>query len=449
MSDMDAASTPDTNALTTLLQLEADARSAESLSALQFLIANETRRLIPYRQAFLFSRRARGYRLETASSVAVIARDAPFVTWIEKVVNSTVTDTPTASSLQLRASDVPASHRASWSEYSLPFVLWCHLRSPNGQTVGGIWLGSEKPWSESSITLCDRLSVTYAHAWLGLIGRTGLRRQRSDRRYYVWLALLLLVGAMFVPVRLSTLAPAAVVAKDPVVISAPINGVISTIEPDPNSWVESGAAVLEFDRTELRNKYRIKEEAYQVTVAEFRQASQSAFADADSKASIALLRAQVALSKAERDYSRELLEQSVVVSPRAGLLLYSNRSEWIGRPVVVGERIMELADPGSTEIRIDLPVSDAIALTIGSPVKLFLDADPIHPIAARVSHASYEAEPIASDALVYHVRAQFEPGEEPSRIGLQGTAKIYGSDVSLFFYIFRKPLAAFRQFTGL
>ena len=78
---------PDFTALSILLQLEAMARAAESPKALQFIAVNETRRLVAYRQAYLFQ--ASGisdYRLEAASSIAVIERDAPFVRWLERVI---------------------------------------------------------------------------------------------------------------------------------------------------------------------------------------------------------------------------------------------------------------------------------------------------------------------------------------------------------------------------
>ena len=35
------------------------------------------------------------------------------------------------------------------------------------------------------------------------------------------------------------------------------------------------------------------------------------------------------------------------------------------------------------------------------------------------------------------------------RIGLRGTAKVYGSKVSLFYYLFRKPITFMRQLIGI
>ncbi|MGH8603762.1 MAG: HlyD family secretion protein, partial [Gammaproteobacteria bacterium] len=132
----------------------------------------------------------------------------------------------------------------------------------------------------------------------------------------------------------------------------------------------------------------------------------------------------------------------------AGLLLYSDEADWTGRPVVVGERVMEIADPKRTELRIDLAVDDSITLSEGAEVKVFLDVDPLHALQATVTHASYKAEVLPGDLLAYRVHADLKGSDSTVRIGLQGTAKIYSEPVSLFFYLFRRPIGAIRQFIG-
>jgi hypothetical protein len=52
------------------------------------------------------------------------------------------------------------------------------------------------------------------------------------------------------------------------------------------------------------------------------------------------------------------------------------------------------------------------------------------------------------EVLSYKISASFE-GEEIPRIGLRGTAKIYGSRVTLFYYLFRKPITFVRQLIGV
>ena len=110
---------------------------------------------------------------------------------------------------------------------------------------------------------------------------------------------------------------------------------------------------------------------------------------------------------------------------------------------------MRIADPSRVELTVNLPVGDAIVLEKGAPVKLYLDADPLNAVEATLDSASYHATPDAAGVLSYTVRADFAEGVEPPRIGLRGTAQIHGERVTLFYYLFRKPLAAIRQWTGL
>ncbi len=437
--------------LTVLMQLEAEARAAQTEKALQFLIVNETRRLLTYRQAFLFSSpgdpRSR-CRVEVASSIAVIDRDVPLIRWMELALDAMrEKDRPDALQ-RLDSSKCPQGLAEEWRELSLPYVLWCPLCRPDGTSLGGLWLVREMGWKDNELTLIKRLCDAYAHAW-GMFA--GKRRHTSKwrSRRVGWSLVALASAAMFLPVRLSTLAPVEIVAKDPIVVSAPLDGVIAAIAVPPNRPVSKGELLFAFEDTSFRNDYEVAERALAVSLAEFRKAAQSAFQDAKSKAEVALLKARVELSQAERDYARDLLTRVQVRARGAGLLLYSDEADWIGRPVVVGERVMEIADPKRTELRIDLAVDDSIILSEGAEVKCFLDVDPLQALQARVTHASYKAEVLPGDLLAYRVHADLKGSNSTVRIGLQGTAKIYSEPVSLFFYLFRRPIGAIRQFIGL
>jgi len=82
-------------------------------------------------------------------------------------------------------------------------------------------------------------------------------------------------------------------------------------------------------------------------------------------------------------------------------------------------------------------------------VKLFLNANPFSSVSATVSHASYHAEVLSNNKLTYRVTAQLEQGSSEFRIGWQGSAKIYGKQVMLFTYLFRRPISAIRPWIGL
>ena len=77
--------------LATLTHLEGQIRVAKTIPELQFLSVNETRRLVPYEQAYLLSGDVPGggaCQVVCASSVAVVERDAPMIHWLEQVARS-------------------------------------------------------------------------------------------------------------------------------------------------------------------------------------------------------------------------------------------------------------------------------------------------------------------------------------------------------------------------
>jgi hypothetical protein len=378
---------PSVAALSTLLQLEGSARVAQSVKELQFLAVNETRRLLVYRQAFFLkagNRDRTPYRVEAASSVAAIERDAPLILWVEQVIQSTRSTHRTDAPLRLSLDEYPDEIRTAWKEWSFPYVLWCPLRHPNQSILGGLWLARETPWQETDLTLVQRLTETYAHAWKALEGRKNIRQSRWLHSGLIWLIAAGAAVGLCLPVRFSTLAPAKIVAKDPAVVSAPIDGVIARILVPPNTKVAEGEMILLYEDTNLRNQFEVADKNLAVALAEYRQAAQSAFQDAESQTKLPLLKAEAELRQAERDYAKELLDQVQVKASRAGLLLYTDESDWIGRPVVVGERIMDIADPAKVEARIDLPVEDAIVLKEGAEVQLSHSISPrLIPVTTR------------------------------------------------------------------
>jgi HlyD family secretion protein len=440
-------------AVSKLLQLESMARAASSAEALQFMIVNETRRLIPYRQAYLFLSAhpiKRDCKLVAASSIAVIEKNAPFASWLEKTLDKVFTSETISSQRLLDVASCPEELKEGWNEFSLPFVLWTPLKMPDGTFIGGLWMSKETPWKENELPLLKRLGETYGHAFVAVTSRKDLYHQPKAVTIAAWVIVVFLLLVFVKPIKLSALAPAEIIAKDPVVVSAPMNGVISDIEFSPNTYVSKGETLFVFEDTNLRNEYNVAEKTLAVAEAEYRKAAQGSFGDTKSKAQVALLKAQTELHKSKLEFARELLDTISVKAEKTGLLIYSDKTDWIGKPVQVGERVMEIADTNKVQLKINLSIDDAIVLNEGTKVDVFLDADPLHAIEATVTSASYLAEKYNQDTLSYRVYAEFDDMErENLRIGLQGTAKMYGERVSVFFYLFRRPISYVRQLLGI
>ncbi|MEM1318446.1 MAG: HlyD family secretion protein, partial [Pseudomonadota bacterium] len=196
-----------------------------------------------------------------------------------------------------------------------------------------------------------------------------------------------------------------------------------------------------------RNRLQLAGQAVGVAEARYDQSLRTSFADSTAKRELSIAKSELNLKAGEYDYASELMKKTEVSAARDGLVLFADKDSWTGRPVSTGERIMRIADPNSVEIAIDLPVADAIVLEEGARVQLYLDSAPLKPVEATLTSASFHAQPNGDNVLSYNVRADFAEGDRP-RIGLRGTAKVYGERVTLAYYLFRKPLSAIRQWTG-
>jgi hypothetical protein len=445
-------SPPTNTALSMLLQLEGKVRGVQTQQELQFLFVNDTRRLVPYQQAILLAPptpSTQSYQVRAASSVPVLDRTVPLMQWIERLIGA-LRKTSTGPDIRhVTEADCPAELRPDWKEFTPGYGLWCPLKHPGGQILGGLWLTRDQPWADHEMPILQRLSEAYAYVWRA-VGPSNSRRWRWGlSRTMTWLLAAATMGALAIPVPMSTLAPAKIVAKDPLIVSAPIDGVIAEILVLPNTVVSAGQVLFKYEDTTFRSEYEVSERNLDVAMAQYRRAAQGSFGDAEQKADVPLLKAEVELRETERNYVHERMMKVEVKAEQAGLLLYTDKSDWIGKPVVVGQRIMELANQQQLEVRIDLPVEDAIVLREGASVKLFLNANPFSSVPATVSHASYHAEVLSNNRLTYRVTAQLEQGASELRIGWQGSAKIYGEQVTLFTYLFRRPISAVRPWIGL
>lgn len=437
-----------------LLMLEAAIRQQKSPEELAIWAVNELQDLLDFSQSVVFRLNNRGAaRVMAISGLSDVNREAPFVRWIESLVAENVKGTGQKDSAgEIRQINLAAENHAIGDEngvYAFRHGLVVPLADFDGQ-VFGVWLlARSSPWAEGQITIAGRLGETTSHAFQTLLPKRRLRSRSISNRWRIGLPVLLAL-ALFIPVPMTTLAPAEIIADEPFVVAAPLDGVVSEIAFEANSTIKAGDVLFEYENTEVKAAAEVARRKELVAVARLATARQAAFGDAGVYRQLAIAKAEVNLSQAERGFADKRLARSIVRAPRSGLLIYSGRRDLIGKPVKTGERVMEIADTGKVTIRIDLPVADAIALQNGAKVRLFLDANPLNALTARLRHASYSAREVAGVGLVYRIIADIEgTAKVPPRIGLRGTAQIFGDKVSLGFYLFRKPISAVRQYLGL
>jgi len=441
--------------LSTLLQLEKDIRHADNIDKFNFLVVNDARRLIEFHQAVLWKLDPSGHSasIKAVSGLAEIDRNAPYLVWLKKVYRHLLRQPDARQPHVITREALPPTLHDGWSEWSLGQCLWCPILSPSGKPLGGLWLNRKREWEPGEISLLEHLCDAYGHAWSALAGRQQSWHERVSHRLRAhkvrWGIAATVVILLLLPVHQTVLAPAEVIAYQPDIVSAPLDGVIKTFHVEPNTAVAAGDLLFSMDDTTLRNRNEIAQKAMAVAQANYMRSAQKAFTDEDSKAELALLNARVEEKSAEVSYTAELLEKIHIRAEHGGIAVFSDANDWLGKPVVVGEKVLTLADPDAAELQIYLPVEDAINLEAGAKVRMFLNIDPTRPLGAQLRQASYEAEVTPDDILAFRLKASFDEGTPLPRMGLKGTAKIYGDKVPLFYYLMRRPIGALRQTLGI
>jgi len=422
------------------LGLEQQARKAASIEQLAFAMVNDGQALFGFRHTALLI----AGKVKALTGISVMEANAPFVAFVERAASALLEHGDLDKDHSVDPAQLEEQTRLDMNALSAPHAYWLPLKDRSDATFGGLWFARDTPFTEAEQALLRQLAGTYSHAWLALQPRKPWRMRWPRRKLLAIAAALALL--LLVPVRQSVLAPAEVVPLGGRIVAAPLDGVIAEFLVKPNQSVTAGDLLLRFDGTSLKAQADVAERALGVAEAELKANTQRAFADAESSARLDLLAARVEQKRAERDYALQLLARSEVRAERAGIAVFADAEHLTGKPVQTGERLMQIADPAQAELRIELPVGDAISLEPGAEVALFLDSDPLNRHEARLERAAYEAQSTAAGQLAYRLDAAFV--DAPPRIGLRGTAKLLGGRAPLAYYLLRRPLAAARQSLG-
>lgn len=436
--------------LIALLQLGRRARAMRTIEELGFVMVNETLQLLRYRQAALWLNGGAGLtggRIATLSGIPTPDANAPYTQWLARLTQHLYKTSAGEPQYVVRA-ELPEDIAADWSEWLPEHALWLPLAGAGG---GGLLFARDEPWNPAEQALARELTDIYQHAVQALVVRRSwnldLRRLRRPGRTQA-LVLAGIAVAVFFPVRLSVLAPAEVVPRDPFLVRAPLEGVVERFHVRPNQVVAAQTPLFSLDTTVLQSQHALAQQAYDTAQEEYRQAAQKAVTDDKSKLEMALRRGAMAEKSVELEYSAEQLGRVQVKAERAGVAVFNDVNEWQGKAVALGEKILLLADPANVEIAIELPAADNIAIEPGADVRLYPSANPTSSFNATVTTVAYRAEPTPGGILAYRIKAELASDQPLPRMGMMGTAKISGRYVPLCYYILRKPLASARQWLG-
>ncbi|CAM5450361.1 efflux RND transporter periplasmic adaptor subunit [Eoetvoesiella caeni] len=445
-----------------LFNAESRCRSALSFQSLAFVIANETWQAFDYRQAQVWRKGAVGPDLLAVSGLATLAEDSPFTVWAKRLMRKVwpllgetvhALDLAAIEAQDAAPPDFPGLTPDvidGWDEWWPAHLLLVPLVR-DGECLGvALFLRDDAPDARCEQALA-RLQSTWSYcAWAVAAPRKASVRHAMPEGRWRWGVAVALALLLMVPIRETALAPAEIIALKGVAIAAPIDGVIKNFDVVPNQLVKAGALLFSLDDTTLRNRREVTARSLEVAAAELLSAQQRAFSDSKASSEVAVLQGRIAERRAELRAVEEQLRRVNIVAPRDGIAVFGDVNDWQGRPVTTGERVMQVADPNDLGVMMYLPVADAITLDEGADMRVFLHVAPLSPVKATLTQTSYQSVLSPDGVASYRVRGTLEPGGNGvSRIGLKGTAKVYGDSVPLVYYLLRRPLASLRERSGL
>ncbi|NND92106.1 MAG: HlyD family efflux transporter periplasmic adaptor subunit [Granulosicoccus sp.] len=239
------------------------------------------------------------------------------------------------------------------------------------------------------------------------------------------LFVLLLVFACFVPVTHYVKASAEIVPTERRAISAPTNGLVSSVFVKAGDHVRTGDKLIDLDTRELELIQAGQENEVRAARAELR----SAMASYDRK-EIAIAQALLDQKVAELALTKQQILRTSMTAPIDGVIVSGDLSQSLGMSVDRGKVLLELAPVDGYEVHLLVHEVDMPYVRVGQTGRLSLEADPGQPLAIEVT----AIHPIArADSGVNRFLIETTPVDPIAglRPGQTGMAKLAAGKASL------------------
>jgi len=438
------------SALADLLLLQQQLRQKVSLKELGYFLVNDSQKITAYQIGVFYHSFQGSQAIEAVSAIPNPVKEAPFYIWASTLCKA-LAEKSLSEPTVIHPQEFKAVLAAQWEDFLPPQVIWLPLLTTEGETVGGLLFARTPAWRIEELRILQYWGGAVAHA-VELVSHkkkpwfASLKQVKTAVWVTVALALVLIA---FIPVSISVLAQAEVVPKNPLIVRAPLEGVIDKVYAKPNNRVAKNTLLLTLDDTPLKSRLDVAQQELEIAKAEYRRSEQAAVSDAKSATEMPMLSARITQRSAEVAYIESLLKRILIRANQAGIVIIHDAYELEGKPVKLGERLLTIAQPKQAEVEMWLGIADSIALPDSTEVELFLNVSPETPYSATLRYVNFQAEMSPEGLFAFRARADFSPNATLPRIGLRGTAKIYGVQVPLYYYLFRRPYAAARQWLGL
>ncbi len=434
--------------LSTALLVQKEVRGCTHLKQLYTYLTTETAALHCQDQAFLFGLRGTRLQLLNAGNVTPANPDAPLNLAVRRVIATNLKDEKASTVHVIPAEITDSLYNTVTTAGGLSHHwLWLPLKNNTNTLIGVLVLLRATPWSNRELVLAETMCEAYGYSVYAL--QTRPRFQLRLRIPAALLVLLTLMLLYFIKIPLMAFGEAEVVSRTPIAITSPVNGVVQNVYVKPFTQVAKGDLLLSFDRVELQAARDVAEKTLKVTEAELEKIRLQSYLDTTMKAQLNIWEKKAELHSRELEFTEQKLSDCEIRAAADGVIFYDDRFGWEGRPVITGERLMQLVDPDDTLLRIDVPIRGMIPLQNNLPVSFFPNTNPAKSTSGNLVNIGLEPYPAADHTFVYSHKARLDTGTDSLSIGSRGTARISGEKVRLGYYLFRRPMARVRQFLGI
>lgn len=423
--------------LAAINRLTIKAFDAKTKQNLAFLILNDTTQVVRYNRAVLWDMEGKKPKLIGISGQTDIHRNSPIVLQWKQIIES-LDDLKKTQILQ----NTPSAESNRSSVVWLPIIYQDKL-------LLGLWLERWEgaAWAEDETIIINFLLQGYAAAWAKILPKFTLPIFKIRPSVAVSsVAIVLLLTLVKVPLRI--VAPCEIVAKDPTIISAPLEGIIEGLHVDPGQTVEKGQLLFNYDKRVPLQELKVAEKQVEIAESELNRTNVLAYTDKKMLGDISILELRLKKELFDLELAKYRAGKLDVKAPKEGVVVMNNPDNWRGTPVKIGEKIMMLADPQMTKVRIWVPESDNIVIDFKKPIKVFLNTNPENSYKAQLNYISAYSIVNEKSLTSFIAEADWVEKNKNFKLGLKGSAVLYGDNVSLFYYIARRPWAFLRNWLG-
>ncbi len=338
-------------------------------------------------------------------------------------------------------------YSGSVTAYWLPLKPWGKLRY-------GLWFERwGQPWEEKDVKRLDLAGMSIQSALERLEPDTlgnRLKEKMVKKSWFPAIAGIMLLILLFCHVPLRVVAPCEIIPKNPFIVTAPLSGVVSEVVVQSGAYVEPGAVLFRYDPRVVMEDLNIARQQVKILETGIRITQINALTSPDAKAELAIMQyklkqEQIRLKLAE--YRASQLQVTAKVA--AEVIPLADPDEWRGRPVEIGEKVLMLAKSGEILLRIWISEADNVCFASDAPVKILFNAMPDESFTALLEYVAPTVTLSTAGVPSVMAEGQFT-GMTPEkkkllRPGLKGNAIIYGDQVSVAYWLLRKPWTAMRK----